>query len=181
MSDFSDGGNVFVDVQDAAYIPDDKDILLLNSPGGITVDTTVTTNQDSSITRTWNINQDNGGGFDPLTQLWARSAADYASPLEGTPEYLRGVELNSLRAAANLDPTSDAGILLGALDTFDSLEAYENAIDGVGPTTQVPCSARRSSVATTSSSSERRHRSDFRAVPNTPRPTTRRCRVRFAA
>ncbi|NCF38921.1 MAG: autotransporter domain-containing protein [Planctomycetia bacterium] len=137
MSDFSDGGNVFVDVQDAAYIPDDKDILLLNSPGGITGDTTVTTNQDESITRTWNINQDNGGGFDPLTQLWARSSADYATPLEGTPEYLRGVELNSLRAAANLDPTSDSGILLGALDTLDTLEAYENAIDGVGPTTQV--------------------------------------------
>ena len=137
MSDFADGGNVFVDVQDAAYIPDDKDILLLNSPGGITGDTSVTTNQDESITRTWDINPDNGGGFDPLTQLWARSAADYASPLEGTPEYLRGVELNSLRAAANLDPTSDSGILLGALDTLDTLEAYEAAIDGVGPTTQV--------------------------------------------
>ncbi|MCP3858862.1 MAG: autotransporter outer membrane beta-barrel domain-containing protein, partial [Phycisphaeraceae bacterium] len=85
----------------------------------------------------WDINADNGGGFDPLTQLWARSAADYATPLEGTPEYLRGVELNSLRAAANLDPTSDSGILLGALDTIDTLEAYEAAIDGVGPTTQV--------------------------------------------
>lgn len=137
MSDFADGGNVFVDVQDAAYIPDDKDILLLNSPGGITGDTSVTTNQDQSVTRTWDINADNGGGFDPLTQLWARSAADYATPLEGTPEYLRGVELNSLRAAANLDPTSDSGILLGALDTIDTLEAYEAAIDGVGPTTQV--------------------------------------------
>ncbi|MCP4836287.1 MAG: autotransporter outer membrane beta-barrel domain-containing protein, partial [Phycisphaera sp.] len=137
MSDFADGGNVFVDVQGAAYIPDDKDIILLNSPGGITGDTSVTTSQDESITRKWNINPDNGGGLDPLTQLWARSAADYASPLEGTPEYLRGVELNSLRAAANLDPTGHAGTLLGSFDALDSLEAYENAIDAVGPTTQV--------------------------------------------
>ena len=137
MSDFADGGNVFIDVLDAAYIPDDRDILLLDSPGGITGDTSVTTNQDQSITRTWAVNPDNGGGFDPLTQLWARSAADYASPLQGTPEYLRGVELNSLRPEANLDPTGHSGILLGALDAIDTLEAYEAAIDGVGPTTQV--------------------------------------------
>ncbi|MAB71004.1 MAG: hypothetical protein CMJ54_00675, partial [Planctomycetaceae bacterium] len=137
MSDFADGGNVFIDVLDAAYIPDDRDILLLDSPGGITGDTSVTTNQDQSITRTWAVNPDNGGGFDPLTQLWARSSADYASPLQGTPEYLRGVELNSLRPEANLDPTGHSGILLGALDAIDTLEAYEAAIDGVGPTTQV--------------------------------------------
>ncbi|MAH65424.1 MAG: hypothetical protein CMJ27_03390 [Phycisphaerae bacterium] len=137
MSDFADGGDVFVEVQDFAYIPDDKDILLLNSPGGITGGTSVTTNQDGSITRTWDINPDNGGGFDPLTQLWARSSADYASPLQGTPEYLRGVELNSLRPEANLDPTGHSGVLLGALDAIDTLEAYEAAIDGVGPTTQV--------------------------------------------
>jgi|GEM_PF-4723442 len=137
MSDFTDGGDIFIDVQDAAYIPDDKDIILLNSPGGITGAASVTTSQDESITRTWDTNPDNGGGLDPLTQLWARSAADYASPLEGTPEYLRGVELNSLRGVANDDPDSDSGILLGALDTIDTLEAYEAAIDGVGPTVQI--------------------------------------------
>ncbi len=137
MSDFADGGNVLITVADGSYIPDDKDILLLNSPGGITGGTSVTTSQDQSISRTWSVNPDNGGGFDPLTQLWARSAADYASPLQGTPEYLRGVELNSLRAEANLDPTGHSGVLLGALDSIDTLEAYEAAIDGVGPTTQV--------------------------------------------
>jgi hypothetical protein len=137
MSNFTDSGSVFVDVLDLSYIPDDKDIVLLNSPGGITGNAHVTTSQDESVTRTWSINPDNGGGFDPLTQVWARSAADYTNTLAGTPEYLRGVELNSLRPSANIDPTSDSGILLGALDAINDPAEYAAALEGVGPTVQI--------------------------------------------
>ena len=132
-ADFSDSGSnrLFVNIVDAAYIPDDKDITLLQTSSNRVGNAVVTTSQDESITRTWTIDQ-----MDPLS-IMAHSAADYAAPLEGTTDYLRGVELNSLRPVANLNPTGDAGILLGQFDALDSLAAYEAAIEGVGPTTQV--------------------------------------------
>ena len=132
-ADFSDNGSnrLFVNIADEAYIPDDKDIALLQTSSNRVGNADVTTSQDMSVTRTWTIDQ-----MDPLS-IMAHSAADYAAPLEGTTDYLRGVELNSLRAEANLDPTSDSGILLGQLDAIDSEAAYEAAVEGVGPTTQV--------------------------------------------
>ncbi len=132
-ADFSDNGSnrLFVNIADEAYIPDDKDIILLQTSSNRVGNADVTTSQDMSVTRTWTIDQ-----MDPLS-IMAHSAADYAAPLEGTTDYLRGVELNSLRAEANLDPTSDSGILLGQLDAIDSEAAYEAAVEGVGPTTQV--------------------------------------------
>jgi hypothetical protein len=120
-----------VNIVGAAYIPDDKDITLLQTSSNRVGNANVTTSQDKSVTRTWTIGQ-----MDPLS-IMAHSAADYAAPLEGTSDYLRGVELNSLRAEANRNPTGKSGIMLGQFDAINSEAAYEAAIDGVGPTTQV--------------------------------------------
>ena len=57
-ADFTDSGSIVLEVQGTTYIPTDREFTIIETSGGITGDTSVTTNRDQSITRGAN----NGAG-----------------------------------------------------------------------------------------------------------------------
>ncbi len=135
-ADFTDSGSIVLEVQGTTYIPTDHQFTIIETSGGITGDTSVTTNRDQSITR----GADNGDGgwatdADALS-IWAQSSAQYTNTLSG-PDFETGLMLDSFIPYANSDPGNTYGQLLGQLDQIDNAAAYAAAVEGLGPTVQV--------------------------------------------
>ncbi|MDG2020461.1 MAG: autotransporter domain-containing protein, partial [Phycisphaerales bacterium] len=135
-ADFTDSGSIMLEVQGTTYIPTDREFTIIETSGGITGDTSVTTNRDQSITRGAN----NGAGgwatdADALS-IWAQSSAQYTNTLSG-PDFETGLMLDSFIPFANTDPGNSYGQLLGQLDQIDNAAAYAAAVEGLGPTVQV--------------------------------------------
>ena len=135
-ADFTDSGSIVLEVQGTTYIPTDREFTIIETSGGITGDTSVTTNRDQSITRGAN----NGAGgwatdADALS-IWAQSSAQYTNTLSG-PDFETGLMLDSFIPFANSDPGNTYGQLLGQLDQIDDAADYAAAVEGLGPTVQV--------------------------------------------
>ena len=139
---FESGANLEVDVQQGAYIPTAPSQGLKDSLQFVLLEAADFTNYSSnvnvqaglpSVTRDWEFTREVSGG---LNRLLAASTADYTNTLSGS-KLVIGNLLNSFREPANADPNNIYGVLLGQLDTIQTASAYQAAILGFEPTSQI--------------------------------------------